>query len=144
MFKEQVLLLPLDQDSETVAIAVVVCGSGRSEVPDSLNGKGSAVSPSDRGWQHVASRIKFRGDPYIDTLDLDSFGYRHVDHLRSLVLGPQEVVVDINGQLGVLTPADQAVHLKRKKRRWNAELFGNAEKVGVAGVNQIQHLLIIQ
>ena len=33
------------------------------------------------------------------------------------MLGPQEVVVDINGQLGVLTPADQAVHLKRKKRR---------------------------
>ena len=65
-------------------------------------------------------------------------------HLRSLVLGPQEAVVDINGQLEVLTAADQAVHLKRKKRRWNAELFGNAEKVGVAGVNQIQHFLIIQ
>ena len=51
-------------------------------------------------------------------------------HLQSSVLGPQEAVVDINGQLEVLTAADQAVHLKRKKRRWNAELFGNAEKVG--------------
>ena len=65
-------------------------------------------------------------------------------HLRTLVFGPQEAIVDINGQLEVLTPADQAVHLKRKKRRWNAELFGNAEKVSVAGVNQIQHLRIIQ
>jgi len=67
-----------------------------------------------------------------------------VGRLQSLVLSPQEAVVDINGQLEMLTPADQAVHLKRKKRRWNAELFGNAEKVGVAGVNQIQHFLIIQ
>ena len=114
VFKEQVLLLPLDQDSETVSVAVVVCGSSRPEVPDSF----------DR--------------------DLVSFGYRHVGHLRSLVLSPQEAVVDINGQLEVLTAANQTVHLKRKKRRWNAELFGNAEKVGVAGVNQIQHLLIIQ
>ena len=65
-------------------------------------------------------------------------------HLRSLVLSPQEAVVDINGQLEVLTAANQAVHLKRKKRRWNADLFGIAYKVGVAGVNQIQHFLIIQ
>lgn len=36
-------------------------------------------------------------------------------HLRSLVLGPQKAVVDINGQLEVLTATDQAVHLKRKK-----------------------------
>ena len=64
--------------------------------------------------------------------------------LQSLVLSPQEAVVDINGQLEVLTAANQAVHLKRKKRRWNAEFFGNAEKVGVARVNQIQHFLIIQ
>lgn len=144
MFKEQVLLLPLDQDSETVAIAVVVCGSCRPEVPDGFDREGPAVRPCDGCWLHIAGRIKLRGDLYIDTLNLDSFGYRHVGHLRSLVLGPQKAVVDINGQLEMLTPADQAVHLKRKKRRWNAELFGNAEKVGIAGVNQIQHFLIIQ
>ena len=59
-------------------------------------------------------------------------------HLRSLVLSPQKAVVDINGQLEMLTPADQAVHLKRKKRSWNAEFFGNAEKVGVAGVSFLE------
>ena len=34
--------------------------------------------------------------------------------------------------------------LNAKKRRWNAELFGNAEKIGVTGVDEIQNFLIVQ
>ena len=36
VFKEQVLLLSLDQDSETVSVEVVVCGSSWPEVPDEI------------------------------------------------------------------------------------------------------------
>ena len=54
VFKEQVLLLSLDQDSETVAIAVVVCGSCRPEVPDGFDREGPAVHLSDGCWLHIA------------------------------------------------------------------------------------------
>ena len=46
--------MSLDQDSETVAIAVVVCGSCRPEVPDGFDREGPAVCPGDRCWLHVA------------------------------------------------------------------------------------------
>lgn len=36
-------------------------------------------------------------------------------HLRFLVPSPQKAVVDINGQLEVLTPANQAVHILNAK-----------------------------
>ena len=54
VFKEQVLLLSLDQDSETVAIAVVVCGSCRPEVPDSFDRECPSVRPGDGCWLHIA------------------------------------------------------------------------------------------
>lgn len=54
VFKEQVLLLSLNQDSETVAVAVVVCGSRRPEVPDGFDRECPAVRPSDRCWLHIA------------------------------------------------------------------------------------------
>ena len=65
-------------------------------------------------------------------------------HLQTLAFCPQESIVDVNGQLEMFPTADQAVHLKSKERSRDAQLFGNTEKVGVAGVNQIQNLLIVQ
>ena len=74
MFKEQVLFLALNENRKAVTGTVVVCRACRPEVSDGLNGKGSPVRPSDGGRQHIAGRIKLRGDLYIDTLNLDSFG----------------------------------------------------------------------
>ena len=54
VFKEQVLLLSLNQDSETVTIAVVVCGSCRPEVPDGFDREGPAVRSGDGCWLHIA------------------------------------------------------------------------------------------
>ena len=54
VFKEQVLLLSLNQDSEAVAIAVVVCGSCRPEVPDGFDREGPAVRLGDGCWLHIA------------------------------------------------------------------------------------------
>ena len=45
--------MSLDQDSETVAIAVVVCGSCRPEVPDGFDREGPAIRPGDGCWLHI-------------------------------------------------------------------------------------------
>ena len=44
----------------------------------------------------------------------------------------------------MLTTANQAVHLKSKEWSRNTKLFGNAEKIGIAGVDEIQNFLIVQ
>lgn len=84
VFKEQMLLLTLNENREAVTGAVVVCCASRPKVSDGLNGKGPAVCPSDGGRQHIASRIKFRGNLHIDALDLGSFWNSHVGHLPLL------------------------------------------------------------
>ena len=84
MFKEQVFFLALNENRKAVSGTVIICGSCRPEVPDVFDREGPAVCPSDGGWQHIAGRIKLRGDLHIDALDLSSFWNSHVGHLPLL------------------------------------------------------------
>ena len=68
VFKEQVLLMTLDEDSETITAASIVRSPGGSEVTDLFDGEGTAICPCDGSRLHVAGGIEGRIELYIFAL----------------------------------------------------------------------------
>ena len=75
MFKEQMLFLPLDEDSETVTRVTVICGSGGAEVAHCFDWEGTSIRPSDRCRLHETGWVECGIDFYIDLF------FIHDDHL---------------------------------------------------------------
>ena len=75
MFKEQMLLLPLDEDGEAVSGITIICSPGGAEITHFFDGKGAAICPCDGSRLHIDGSIKGGINFYIDSLGFVCIGF---------------------------------------------------------------------
>lgn len=72
VFKEQVLLLLLDEYGEAITRVTVIGSPGGAEVAHYFDGEGTAIRPCDRCRLHKTGWVEGRIDLHIDALSLCS------------------------------------------------------------------------